>query len=70
MNNRQFLTVFEVSELLGRSPSAIRNLVMRKRIPYRKLAGRLIFFPEEIETWITRAEGLEINEVLQQGNTL
>jgi excisionase family DNA binding protein len=70
MNSRHFLTVFEVSEFLGRSPSAIRNLVMRGRIPYRKLAGRLIFFPEEIETWITRAEGLKVDEVLQQeGNT-
>jgi len=33
----------EIAEFLGRSPDAIRNLILRRKIPYRKLAGCLVF---------------------------
>jgi excisionase family DNA binding protein len=62
---RKFLTIYELSEYLGRSPGAIRNLVMRKRIPYRKLAGRLIFLPEELEVWIDESKGAKVDEVVK-----
>ena len=48
----EILDAKEVAQYLKRSPSAIRNLVMRRKIPYRKAGGRLIFFKEEIDRWL------------------
>jgi len=53
----------EAGEFLKRSPAAIRNLVLRRRIPYRKLAGRLIFLRNEIEEWIHEAPGLTFEDL-------
>ena len=59
MNPKQkYFTTNDVAELMGRSPAAIRNLVMRRRIPYRKVAGRLVFILSEIEEWIDKSDGI------------
>ena len=57
------LNVDELSKYLKRSPSAIRNLVMRRQIPFRKVAGRLIFFQEEIDKWLLEAQGITLEEM-------
>lgn len=61
--NKEFFNTSEVADYLGRSPGAIRNLVMRRVIPYRKLAGRLIFLKAEIEVWIRSSPGLRLSEL-------
>ena len=48
---------------LRRSPGAIRNLVLRRRIPYRKLAGRLVFLYDEIVEWIEKAPGVRLKDL-------
>ena len=53
----------EAAEFLGRSPGAIRNLVMRRAIPYRKVAGRLVFLKDEIEKWIENAPGVRLKDL-------
>jgi hypothetical protein len=60
----RYLNANEVGLVLGRSPGAVRNLVLRRRIPYRKLAGRLLFLRDEIENWVETAPGLRIDEIL------
>jgi excisionase family DNA binding protein len=60
---RQYLTVLELSEYIKRSPGAIRNLVMRRRIPFRKPAGRLLFDQSEIDRWIQQSEGISLNAI-------
>jgi excisionase family DNA binding protein len=57
------LNVDELAKYLKRSPSAIRNLVMRRQIPFRKVAGRLIFFQEEIDKWLLEAQGITLEEM-------
>jgi hypothetical protein len=42
----------------GRTAGAIRNLVMRRQIPYRKVGGRLVFLKSEIIEWLDRSPGL------------
>jgi hypothetical protein len=54
----KYLNTAQLSQLLNRSQSAIRNLVLRRKIPFRKVAGRLLFIRDEIEKWVDRAEGL------------
>lgn len=60
---KAFLNTEEVSALIGRSPGAVRNLVLRRQIPFRKPGGRLMFLRSEILLWIESAPGLRINEL-------
>jgi len=53
----------ELAEFLGRSPGAIRNLVMRRAIPFRKPGGRLMFLKSEIEAWIEKAPGVRLEDL-------
>lgn len=58
-----FLTTQEAAELLRRSPAAVRNLVMRRAIPFRKAGGRLLFIRSELEQWVVDAPGVAIEEI-------
>ena len=53
----------EVAEFLGRSPGAVRNLVLRRGIPFRKVGGRLLFLQNEIELWIDQAPGVRLEDL-------
>lgn len=66
----KYLTVSELSQYLKRSPGAIRNLVLRRAIPYRKPAGRLLFDKEEIDLWIKDSEGTSLEEIRSSKPTL
>jgi hypothetical protein len=57
------LNTSEAGNLLRKSPSAVRNLVMRKAIPYRKVAGRLVFIREELEEWVRMSPGMSLDEL-------
>lgn len=48
-NRKEYLNAEENADFIGRSPGAVRNLVMRRAIPYRKVGGRLVFLRSEIE---------------------
>lgn len=63
---KAFLTTAEVAELIGRSPAAIRNLVMRQMIPFRKPGGRLLFVRSEVERWVNNAPGVSLDEILNE----
>lgn len=60
---KEILNTAEVGELIGRSPAAIRNLVLRRAIPYRKVAGRLVFLRDEIKIWIEGAPGVRLEDL-------
>ena len=60
--NNKYLSTEQCAELIGRTPGAVRNLVLRNIIPFRKPAGRLMFIREEIEAWIENAPGLRLDE--------
>ena len=61
------LNTIEAGDLLRKSPAAVRNLVMRKAIPFRKVAGRLIFIRKELEEWVRRSPGVSIKDLEQKG---
>ena len=52
--NRPFLTIKEVSNLLGISVSTINRLIKREQFPSKiKLSpGRTVFIKDEINEWI------------------
>ena len=66
MTGEQYLTVTELSEYIKRSKPAIRMLVLRRAIPYKKPSGRLLFNKTEIDRWIEMAEGIGIDEIMDR----
>ena len=64
MDSSQFLITKQLCEYLPwLTPAAVRNLVARKRIPFKKPGGRLIFIKSDIDRWITASPGLELDEI-------
>jgi excisionase family DNA binding protein len=59
----EYLSTEGLSPLIKRTKPAIRNLVMRRQIPFRKPGGRLLFIRSEIEEWIRDAEGVSYEEI-------
>ena len=59
----EILNAEELAKYLKRTPSAIRNLVMRRQIPFKKVAGRLVFLKEEIDKWVYDAPGITLEEM-------
>lgn len=66
MDMAEYLNVRELSQYIKRSEGAIRNLVLRRQIPFRKPSGRLIFSKEEIDLWIQKSEGISIEELTER----
>jgi hypothetical protein len=56
----EYLNSQECGKFIKRTPGAVRNLVLRRAIPYRKAGGRLLFLRSELEKWIDSAEGLRL----------
>ena len=54
LENRPFLTIKEVSKLIGLSVSTINRMVKKKGFPSKvKISpGRMVFIKKEIEEWI------------------
>ena len=59
---KKYLTTDDCAQFIGRSAGAVRNLVLRRAIPYRKPGGRLVFLKSELEAWIDQAPGKRIEE--------
>ena len=58
-----YLNTKECGEFIGRSGGAVRNLVLRRKIPFRKPGGRLVFLRPELEKWIEDAPGVRPDEI-------
>jgi excisionase family DNA binding protein len=64
--DRQYLNTKQLSEYLGRSEKAVRELAFRRAIPFRKPAGRLLFIREEIDQWIELSGGFSLGNWKQE----
>lgn len=61
--SEELLTSAEVAVLLRRkTPAAIRNMVLRRQIPYRKVGGKLLFLRSEIMEMVDKAPGMTVAE--------
>jgi len=47
-----FLTVRELSKWLRLSESHIYSLVSKKKIPFKKVGGKVLFDKQQIKNWI------------------
>ena len=53
---RMALNVDEIAWAIGRTPKAIYRLIEKNQIPARKVGGRWVFIPEEIERWLKKGK--------------
>jgi excisionase family DNA binding protein len=61
-----YMNCEEAARYLGRTQGALRNLVHRRIIPYRKPAGRLMFLRSELRRWVLEAPGISYDELTKQ----
>ena len=59
----EFLNTEQAGKLMNRSPAAMRNLVLRGKVPYRKPGGRLVFLRSELIKWVQQAPGLSLQDI-------
>ena len=56
-------SIKKTSEYLDRSEGAVRNLVLRRKIPFRKVGGRLMFIEQEIATWADNSPVVKLSDM-------
>jgi hypothetical protein len=59
----KFISLLVVAEMLGRSENAVRQMVWRRQLPFRKVKGRIVFVREEIEKLIENSPGVRLEEI-------
>lgn len=61
----EILNVASVAEFLGETDKAIYAKVARRCIPFRRWGGKLIFVRKEIEEFLTRLQGVDVPNALE-----
>jgi len=56
------LGVPEASRLLGNSERSLRALIANGVVPFRRLAGRIVFRRSELEKWIENLPGVTLKD--------
>ncbi len=59
----RLLDVPETAAVLGRSENAIRRMVERRQIPYRKSGRRVLFSESELRAFIDALPGLSLEDL-------
>jgi excisionase family DNA binding protein len=61
--SERLMNVSETAALLGRTENAIRRLVERRKIPFRRSGRRILFIERELLAVIEELPGLTLEEV-------
>ena len=51
---------------LGRTEKAVRKLVERRAIPFKKVGKRVVFDLRELQRWVESFPGVSLDEALSQ----
>jgi Helix-turn-helix domain len=60
----EVLDVTSAARLLGTSEKCIRARVARQLLPHRKWAGRVIFLRDDVMAFLTKLDGVSVDEAL------
>jgi excisionase family DNA binding protein len=52
--------------MLGRSENAVRRMVERRQIPYRKSGRRVLFLESELRAFIEALPGLSLEDLRER----
>jgi excisionase family DNA binding protein len=59
----KYLNTNEAALFLGRTPKAIRRMVDRGQIPFRRWGKRIVFVREELEEFVNALPGMRPADV-------
>ena len=62
----RLLDVLEAAAMLGRSENAVRRMVERRQIPYRKAGRRVMFLESELQALIDALPGLSLEDLQER----
>ncbi len=62
----RLLDVPDTAAMLGRSENAIRRMVERRQIPYRKSGRRVLFLESELKAFIEALPGLPLEDLRER----
>ena len=62
----RLLDVPETAAMLGRSENAVRRMVERRQIPYRKSGRRVLFLESELRAFIEALPGLSLEDLRER----
>lgn len=62
----RLLDVLETAAMLGRSENAVRRMVERRQLPYRKSGRRVLFLESELKAFIEALPGLSLEDLRER----
>ena len=62
----KLLGVEEAAEMLGRSENAVRRMVERRQLPFRKSGRRVLFLESELRAFIETLPGLSLEDLRER----
>jgi excisionase family DNA binding protein len=63
---RRYVALSEAAAYLGRTEKALRKLVERRAIPFRRAGRRLIFDLVELDRWVEGLPGVGLDEAMNR----
>ena len=60
---KRYLNVREAAAYLGRTERALRALILRRKIPFRKVGGRVIIDRLEADQWVKESPGTSAEQL-------
>jgi excisionase family DNA binding protein len=66
----RLLDILEAAVVLGRSENAVRRMVERRQIPYRKSGRRVLFLESELRMFIETLPGLSLENLRDREKAL
>ena len=65
-HGRRYAELSEAASYLGKTPKALRKLVERRAVPFRRAGKRLVFDLAELDRWVAGLPGVTLEEALDQ----
>lgn len=62
----RLLDVPETAAMLGRSENAVRRMVERRQIPFRKSGRRVLFLESELQAFIEALPGVSLEDLRER----
>jgi len=63
---QRFALLPAAADFLGCTDKALRKLVERRAVPFRRVGRRLIFDLQELERWFAHLPGVTLDEALER----
>lgn len=65
---KEFLTLQEAAQFLGRSERALYHMVSRRAIPYSRQGTRLVFSRRALQAWMESMSVVSVDEALSRAS--